>query len=178
MNRKVAVGFATLLVISFCWSTPLSYAQEQASVKTAMDAPEKSASAYRLDFTLNEIEDGKKINARQYSIDLNAGDANDLKIGTRVPVEGKQGEMQYIDVGTRIWSRVKETANGVALEVRSEISNFASPDQASHSMPLLRQMQINASTVTIPGRPTVIGSVDDPNSRRQFQLEVTATKLK
>jgi len=174
MNRKVAVAFAKLLVISLCWSTPVSRAQEQTSAKTAVE----SANAYRLDFTINEMEDGKKINARQYSIDLNAGDANDLKIGTRVPVEAKQGEMQYIDVGTRIWSRVKETANGITLEVRSEISNFASPDQVSHSMPLLRQMQINASTVTIPGRPTVVGSVDDPNSRRQFQLEVTATKLK
>jgi hypothetical protein len=45
-------------------------------------------------------------------------------------------------------------------------------------MPLLRQMQINASTVTVPGRPTVVGSMDDPNSKRQFQLELTVTKLK
>jgi hypothetical protein len=180
MNRKVAIAFTKLLVISLCWSTPVSRAQEQTPAKTQAEFQDRSASAYRLDFTINEIEDGKKINARQYSIDLNAGDANDLKIGTRVPVEVKQGEMQYIDVGTRIWSRVKETANGVTLEVRTEISNFAIPDQASrsNSMPLLRQMQINASTVTMLGRPTVVGSVDDPNSRRQFQLEVTATKLK
>ncbi|HYA26326.1 MAG TPA: hypothetical protein VEF05_19355 [Terriglobales bacterium] len=180
MNRKVAVGFAKLLVISLCWNTPVSRAQEQTSAKTPVESAEKTANAYRLDFTIHEIEDGKRINARQYSIDLNAGDANDLKIGTRVPVEAKQGEMQYIDVGTRIWSRVKERDNGLVLEVRAEISNFAVPDQANrtNSMPLLRQMQINASTVTIPGRPTVVGSVDDPNSKRQFQLEVVATRLK
>jgi hypothetical protein len=180
MNRKVAIAFAKLLVISLCWSTPVSRAQEQAPAKVQGDSAEKSASPYRLDFTISEIEDGKKINARQYSMNLNAGDSNSIKIGTRVPVEAKQGEMQYIDVGTNIWSRVKERENGLAVEVRAEISNFAIPDQAnrSNSMPLLRQMQINASTVTIPGRPTVVGSVDDPNSKRQFQLEVTATKLK
>jgi hypothetical protein len=180
MNRKVAIGFAKLLVISLCWSTPASRAQEQLPAKTQAESQDKLASAYRLDFTISEMEDGKKVNSRQYSINLNAGDANEVKIGTRVPVEVKQGEMQYIDVGTRIWSRVKETGSGLVLEVRAEISNFALPDQASrsNSMPLLRQMQINASTVTIPGRPTAVGSVDDPNSKRQFQLEVTATKLK
>jgi len=30
----------------------------------------------------------------------------------------------------------------------------------------------------MPGKAMVIGSVDDPNSKRQFQLEVTVTKLK
>ena len=180
MNRKIAVGFAKLLVISLCWSTPVSRAQEQTPAKTQAESVDKSTNAYRLDFTINEIEDGKKINTRQYSMNLNAGDANAIKIGTRVPVEAKQGEFQYIDVGTSIWSRVKERDNGLALEVRAEISNFAIPDQAnrSNSMPLLRQMRINASTVTVPGRSTVVGSVDDPNSKRQFQLEVTATRLK
>jgi 3D (Asp-Asp-Asp) domain-containing protein len=180
MNRKIAVGFAKLLVISLCWSTPVSSAQEQTAAKTQAESVDKSTNAYRLDFTINEIEDGKKINARQYSMNLNAGDANTIKIGTRVPVEAKQGEFQYIDVGTSIWSRVKERDNGLAVEVRAEISNFAIPDQAGriNSMPLLRQMQINASTVTMPGRSTVVGSVDDPTSKRQFQLEVTVTRLK
>ena len=54
---------------------------------------EKPLNAYRLDFSVNEIEDGKKINTRQYSMNLNADDANEIKIGTRVPVESKQGEI-------------------------------------------------------------------------------------
>jgi len=28
------------------------------------------------------------------------------------------------------------------------------------------------------GKPLVVGSVDDPSSKKQFQLEVTVTKLK
>ncbi|HXZ42291.1 MAG TPA: hypothetical protein VEG68_16215, partial [Terriglobales bacterium] len=121
MNRKIAVVLAKLLVISLCWSAPVSRAQEQAPAKTQAESAEKSVNAYRLDFTINEIEDGKKINARQYSMNLNANDGNSIKIGTRVPVEAKQGEFQYIDVGTSIWSRVKERDNGLALEVRAEI---------------------------------------------------------
>ncbi len=181
MNRQIVVRLAKLLLISVCWSVPVSGAQEQTAAKKPAEEVDRPASAYRLDFSVNEIEDGKKVNTRQYSMNLNAKDNNEIKIGTRVPVEMKQGEMQYIDVGTRIWSRVEERDNGfLLLSVRSEISNFAIPDQAnrSNSMPLLRQMQINASTIASPGKPIVIGSVDDPNSKRQFQLEVTATKLK
>jgi len=180
MSRSIVVSLAKLLVISLCWSVPVSHAQDQTSSKPT-EAVAKTSSAYRLDFSVNEIDDGKKVNTRQYSINLDTDNANEVKIGTRVPVEAKQGEMQYIDVGTRIWGRVKERENGLLLEVRSEVSNFAIPDQAagrSNSMPLLRQLSINATTVVVPGKPMVVGSVDDPNSKRQFQLEVVATKLR
>ena len=39
-------------------------------------------------------------------------------------------------------------------------------------------LRINASTLALPGKPMVVGSLDDPNSKREFQLEVTVTKLK
>ncbi len=155
----------------------------QAQESGASKAPERSeapaVNAYRLDFSVNEIEDGKKINTRQYSMNLNADDANEIKIGTRVPVEAKQGEFQYLDVGTNIWCRIGERANGLALSVRAEISNFAMPDQQTQmARPVLRQLSIKASTMAQLGKPMIVGSVDDPNSKRQFQLEVTVTKLK
>jgi len=181
MNKKIVVALAKLLVISLCFSAPVSGAQEPAPSKATSEAAEKPANAYRLDFSVNEIDESKKVNTRQYSLNLNAGDSNALKIGTRVPVEAKQGEFQYIDVGTNVWARLKERSdNNLLLEVRAEISNFAVPDQASrsNSMPLLRQIQINGSTVVLPGKMAVVGSVDDPNSKRQFQLEVTVTRLK
>ena len=133
-------------------------------------------------FALSETEEGKKINTRHYSMNLVPGytPSNQIKIGSRVPVEAKAGETQYIDVGTTIWSRMTERGDALQLEVRADLSNFANPDQENqHAMrPVLRQLQINASTVAMPGKPTVVGVVDDPNSKRQFQLEVTVTKLR
>jgi hypothetical protein len=180
MNRKIVVVLATL-VVTLCWSASASAAQESTPSKASSETTEKAANGYRIDFSVNEIEDGKKINTRQYSMNLTPGDGNTVKIGTRVPVEAKQGESQYIDVGTSIWARLKERDNGLVMEIRSEFSNFATPDQANrgNSMPLLRQFQISASTVLVLlGKPMVVGSVDDPNSKRQFQLEVTATRLR
>lgn len=161
-------------------------AQDSAPAKAAAEAAEPGHS-YRLDFTLNEIEDGKKINSRQYAMNLNSGDQSELKIGTRVPVEVKQSEIQYLDVGTSIWCRLRDRASrdvswlgaDVMLNVRAELSNFAIPDQQGQSMrPAIRQMKIDSSAIATVSKGMVIGTVDDPNSKRQFQLEVMVTKLK
>jgi hypothetical protein len=177
MLKKIIVT-AALISILIPGGAAIAHAQDSSASKAAPEA-EKAINAYRLDFSVNEIEDGKKMNTRQYSMNLNAEDANEIKIGTRVPVEAKQGEFQYLDVGTNIWSRIGERSNGLALSVRAEISNFAMPDQQTQTArPVLRQLSIKASTVAQLGKPMIVGSVDDPNSKRQFQLEVTVTKLR
>jgi len=166
------------MVVGFALCLAASPSRAQESNKPA-EAQEKPINAYRLDFSVNEMEDGKRINSRQYSMNLNSSDTNQIKIGTRVPVETKQGEFTYLDVGTSIKSRLRERDNGLMLDVWCDISNFALPDQENHSThPALRQLQINASTMVLAGKPMLVGSVDDPNSKRQFQLEVTANRLK
>jgi len=143
-------------------------------------------SAYRLDFTVSELEDGKKVNTRQYSMNSKSGDSNEIKIGTRVPVEtNRQGEFQYLDVGTNIWCRLRDAAdmtslgNNVLLNVKADITNFAMPEQQGQRVqPVIRQLRIESSTIGMPGKPLLVGTVDDPNSKRQFQLEVVVTRLK
>lgn len=183
MIKKTGMA-ALVLVLALAAAITTVSAQEPGTTKAAAEV-EKSAHAYRLEFLIGEMEDGKKINSRQYSMNLNAGDNNEIRIGTRVPFEQKQGEYIYLDVGTNIWCQIKDHAdlawlgNDVSLRVRSEISNFALPEQQrQNDRPLLRQLKIDASTVAVLGKPVVLGSVDDPNSRRQFQLEVTVTKLR
>jgi 3D (Asp-Asp-Asp) domain-containing protein len=193
MRNAITIWTTVILGFMTCWGT-VGRAQDSAqptsekakteakqNVESAAAAErEKPVHAYRLDFSVNELEDGKKINTRQYSLNLNADDANEIKIGTRVPVEAGHEQFQYMDVGTSIWCRIGERPDGVPLSVRAEISNFAIPDQGTghESRPAIRQFKINASTLALPGKPMVVGSVDDPNSKRQFQLEVMVTKLK
>ncbi len=182
INKKV-VCLVLFLTSILCWSPPAGWAQESNSAAKS-EATEKAANAYRLDFTMNELEDGKKVNSRQYSLNLVPGftTSNELKIGTRVPVEAKAGEWQYIDLGTNLWSRMVEQGDAVQLEVRANLSNLAEPaqDKTSNPLlhPLLRELKINASTVATLGKPMVIGTVDDPNSRRQYRLEVVVTKIR
>jgi hypothetical protein len=182
--RKTSVAAAILGFMIYGGVAGL--AQEVQSKPTAEAKPatktdeEKPLHAYRLDFSVKELEDGKTINTRQYAMNLQAEDANEIKIGTRVPVETGQGQFQYMDVGTNIWCRIGERSDGIPLSVKAEISNFAIAEQSSgHELhPLIRQLQIKASTLAQLGKPMVVGSVDDPNSKRQFQLEVTVNRLK
>jgi len=70
-----------LLIAVFCWCVPFSGAQEQEAAKKPAEQVQKPVNAYRLDFSVNEMEDGKKINSRQYSMYLKANDYSEIKIG-------------------------------------------------------------------------------------------------
>jgi hypothetical protein len=192
MSKKTVLYSVMILGLILSAGTTTGRAQETAPSKssapaeTASDAKPKSAEqkpleAYHLDFAINEFEDGKKINSRQYALNLNTNDSNDIKIGTRIPVEVKEGEFQYIDVGTNINAQLREQRGQTELVVRAEVSNFAIPEQGLDKPdphPALRQLKLSGSALLPLTKPMVIDSVDDPNSKRQFQLEVTVTKLR
>jgi hypothetical protein len=191
--RKVTLMFA-LAVLSAGWLERNVHAQEAGENNQEKPTAEKTGNAdqrartpvqpFRLDFSFYEMEDGKKINTRHYSLDLTANSRNQLRIGTRVPVPlGNDGlQFEYMDVGTKIWAFLAvESGGDLRLDVNSDISNLDAAQSPGHNPsahPVVRQIQINGSTLLITGKPMLIGSVDDPNSTRQFQLEVTATKLR
>jgi hypothetical protein len=190
--RKLMAVWLFVVAVTLC--SGLKPAQAQDS--TPKTEQEKPVHAYRLDFSLNELEGEKKINSRHYSINLDVpGDRQDIKIGTRVPVASLSAnptssapgnslvntQWQYIDVGTHISCSLKEHGDELELHAESEISNIdAGPARENSAVlsPVVRQIKIDGSTIVTPGKPIIIGSADDPTSNRQFQLEVTVTKLR
>ena len=152
---------------------------EESTPKTAAS---RSSSAYRLEFALSEFEDGKKINTRSYSMLAQAGGAlSKLRIGLRVPVAIANTQFQYMDVGMNIDCRVQEQEGSLVLSTTIESSNLTPPpaqNVSGHDQPVIRQVRADLSTVVNLGKPTLITSMDDPISRRQFQIEVTATKTR
>lgn len=163
------------------------HAQEESS-KAATPAKAQPVQPYRLDFSLNELAENKLVNTRHYSMNLIAGNADEIKIGTRVPVATKSPDpnlisanYQYLDVGTQIWANLREHGDELVLDVRSEVSNLdmaGGSDRTPYLPPVVRQIKISGDTLLVVGKPIVIGSMDDPNSKRQFQLEVNVTKLR
>lgn len=186
MSRKMVATSALMMALMLSsgfnrgWAQDSTGSTSASSTKSAAPEAPKPVEAYRLDFSINEMEDGKKMNTRQYSMTLTKSQPQSIKIGTRVPVESKQGEFQYLDVGTNIIGRLQTHNDQLELIVETEMSNFAIPDQAQghESHPLIRQLKIGGSTLVVLGKPIVIASADDPNSKRQYQVEVTMTKLR
>lgn len=193
MPKKTALWSVLILGLILRGEMRIARAQETspskggAQTEPAADAKQKPAAqepleGYHLDFAINEFEDGKKINSRQYAMNLSTNDSNEIKIGTRIPVEAKEGEFQYLDIGTSVWAQIREHQRGqTMLVVRAEVSNFAIPEHGldkPDTHPALRQLKVSGSTPLPLTKPMVMDSVDDPNSKRSFQLEVTVTKLK
>jgi hypothetical protein len=116
---RKALAVFTIAILGFMIGSRATTLAQDSAAKPEMNAKpskraEKPVHAYRVDFSLNELEDGKKINTRQYSVNVNSDESNEIKIGTRVPVESKEEEFQYLDVGTNVWCRIEERSDGVA----------------------------------------------------------------
>jgi len=185
MRKTIAVLIAVMTV--GLWLSPRPAHAQEGSKETNSTQPAKPkppVEPYRLDFSLNEVMDGKVLNTRHYSLELTAGESNEIKIGTRVPVStgtdhGASTQFQYIDIGTNIWAELRGHGDEWLLVVRSEISNMDTESgERTGFAPIIRQIKISGDTLLVVGKPLLIGSVDDPNSKRQFQLEVTVTKLR
>ena len=187
MRKTVAVLLAAMTIGFWFVPTP-ALSQEGSKESNPGPAKVQPVQPYRLDFSFNEVADGKVANTRHYSMNLTAGNSDEIKVGTRVPVSTGSSpslpapaQYQYLDIGTNIWSQLREHGDELILVVKGEISNL-DVQTGEHSgaflPPVVRQIKINGSTLLVVGKPIMIGSVDDPNSKRQFQLEVTVTKLK
>lgn len=187
--RKMLVVFISVITLGLGIGPGLARAQEGSKEGSAETAKARPIQPYRLDFSFNEVLDGKIVNTRHYSMNLTAGNSDEIKIGTRVPVAVSvtpqtNGEptssFQYLDVGTNLWSQLREHGDELMLVVRGDVSNLDvdSGQRGGISAPVVRQIKISGDTLLVVGKPILIGSADDPNSKRQFQLEVTVSKLR
>jgi len=192
--RRASAQFVAVVFIGLCCGLCPARGQDQSKDESRKEAPQQTAKVqpvqpYRLDFAFNELADGKIVNTRHYSMNLTAGESNEIKIGLRVPVVSAAtpnvpatSQWQYLDVGTNIWAQLREHGDEWLLVVRSDVSNLDTSSDSEHAAgstpPIVRQIKISGSTLLVVGKPILIGSTDDPNSKRQFQLEVTVTKLR
>ncbi len=136
---------------------------------------------YKLDFVVRELEGGKTVSTRNYTLITKTGDWQQLRVGTRVPLSIEEKKVQYQDIGLSVDCRILEGPGKAALVAKAEISSFANPegDKANLSgTPLMRHVQMNTSAPLSPGKAVVMSGVDELNSNHRFQLEVTATEVK
>jgi hypothetical protein len=68
------------------------------------------------------------------------------------------------------------------VSVDMSVSNFAIPGQntdprAGESRPVLRAVTQRVSAIVSPGKPQILTSMDDVNSTKRMQVELTATKM-
>jgi len=153
-------------------------------------APPKPAHVYRLDYLLTELEGGKKTDSKDYTVLLD-GDRKTgrLRVGTRMPVATGAGEAkwQYMDLGVTIEANtLSATDTSLGLRNRVEVSSIVMPTAesgkastlGSPTQPIIRNFT-GESEVTVPfNKPTTLFTLDEPSSKRSFQVQLTATEIR
>ncbi len=149
--------------------------------ETKDESLSKPLAAYHVKFVITELDEGKKVNSRTYSLVVQQGILNKLRIGGRVPIATSMGsnpQFQYLDIGVNIDCIVQERGGSILMSGTIELSSMARQRDEQTAQPVIRQMKAEVRTILSPGKPTVISSMDDPTGKGRFELEVTATKVK
>jgi type II secretory pathway component GspD/PulD (secretin) len=142
--------------------------------------------SYRLEFALHDVENGKRVGTRNYSMMVQRGATNHeaewahYRVGSKVPVMSgtSSAQVQYMDIGVNIDCRMWGADPALLLENTVELSSLATPSNADSGHPIVRQMKAASFATVAAGKPTVIGSLDSVDSTRRTEIEVTATRVK
>lgn len=183
----LAVGIALALLIPVGAKSNAGQSESQAQEASRKESPQLGV--YHLDFVWGELEGAKRLNSRSYTMDVIEGQRGKLRVGTRVPVATGDKGIQYLDVGMNIDCEAKSKEDVVRLkedvvwlDLNVEASSFAldASGKATYASgnPIMQSIRTALTTSVAAGKPTVISTVDDPNSDRKFELAVTATRVR
>ena len=185
MARRI-LQVLTLIVIAICLPLELVPAdQEQAQKEPTTANQVKPFSLYHIDFSISENAEGKRLNSRHYVfwVDTSEKFKGSLRVGNRVPIATGPLPQQfnYYDVGMNIDYFLSEQSNLLGMRLILEMSSIAPSDALGDSKtnpPIIRTMKTDLQTVLTPGKPTVVGTLDDTASNHRYEIEVSATKMK
>jgi hypothetical protein len=140
----------------------------------------KPAAFYRLNFAIREMEGEKLVDTRNYSLWVRAGHTERMTAGSEVPYTTGQGSTGYRKTGVSINCTLEETDGSPWLSLALDVSGVAPVEKgADPSRPVVfRSTSLSAETLLTLGKPTTVSSADDPATKRQLVVDVTAIKLK
>jgi hypothetical protein len=143
--------------------------------------PEEPAKYLRLDFTIKELDNGKVATARSYSTISSAGSGGSCSIrtGDKIPVQSDKGTTTYLDVGVNIdCNSLRIAGNQLTLHITADItSQVPDASKGSEALPVIRQNRWNSSVIVPLGKTTTLFSFEGTATKRQTQLELTATPI-
>ena len=150
--------------------------QDQSSPTAKKEAP-PDFNIYRASYRVNEVEDGKTINSRSYTLMTQIGIRASTRIGSQVPYStGK--DIHYQDVGMNIDCTLLKQGGNLLVNTRLNMSTLAGKETmpSGASNPVFGRFQIEDVTSATIGKPAFVGSIDDVASNKHYVIEVTVTK--
>ncbi|MGA8940428.1 MAG: secretin N-terminal domain-containing protein [Acidobacteriaceae bacterium] len=165
-----------------------TYPQEMAKIETLVHTLDRPHKAYRLAYTLTELDGGKTIGTEHLSMVVVEGQRTSIKEGDKVPVATgsyatenatSQTQFTYLDVGMNIDSSLTEHEGGAILKAKVEQSSLGAPSTiAGIQEPVVRQTVFDGIATLILDKPVMLGSIDVPNSTHHFDIAVVLQAIK
>jgi len=178
--KKATPMRLAIAVIAMCLPLiPKSVSAQEEKGKEPVTGAPKPVVAYRLEFSVREVENGKRSNSRNYMMMAEEGNWGRIRIENNVPYQSEEKNYQYRQVRMYIDCRPREGEGSVALEIHVDFSSIAAQtEEAPAFHPLIRTDRTEVQSVVTPGKPTLVATMDDVSSNRRYEIEVTATKVK
>jgi len=179
MAMARAMALALFMISVAC--LPLAAAQETTKeVETKL----KPIDSYKMEFTVNEMDNGKRINSRSYFMLLRVdaipkfSDWKRLRVGSKIPIPTAANQFQYMDVGMDIDCRLLPMENGkVGIGTTWDYSSLGGDQGHDTPNPVIRHVRSEVEAVVPLDKPTVISEVDDVASTHRYVFEVKVTKI-
>jgi hypothetical protein len=185
---RIRLIYFAIIAVLLAAAPRLAISQQGSTAsKPAVAAQQPAAKHYyKLNFVLRETDDGKVLNQRTFTMNISAEPPHvggippewwNVRSGTRVPVSGSK-DVNYLDVGVNLDVRAEEVAEGLQMQITSEISSVGTENGVAVTAPAIRQVKVRSAIQAPIGKPTVVFTADDPASKHRFELEVTPTRAR
>jgi hypothetical protein len=151
------------------------------------------SAVFKVEFNIHDGSDAAARVGRRYTILIEANTKGTFRVGTKVPYatgsfqSGAGGavsplvntQYNYAEVGVNIDCHISDIVNGkLVLHATLDLSTLVPHDKGAAMnppSPTIAQLRIEINEVLMPGKPTLVASIDDPVTMRKFDVEVTVT---
>ncbi len=187
--RRLFLCAAALIALGATLCPSTARPQEATKQSKESQKPTSPPNFYRVDYTIRELDHGKRTNTRNYTLKVEAGRGASFRVGSRIPVatghapgsvpgDVLKPEFQYHDVGVGMDCTLREHADYVWLGTKADLNSVAGSDSGSvASPPVIRSFRFEDTTVAPLGKSTLVGGIDDVFSDHRYEIEVTVTKI-
>jgi type II secretory pathway component GspD/PulD (secretin) len=148
---------------------------------------DKARKAYRLTYTLIDLDGTRRLGDQHYSMIVVNGQRSVLKQGNRVPIvtgtdlknpNSPQTQVTYVDIGMNFDASLDDSANSIRLKTKVDQSSVIEDRTGATAQdPIIRQTSFEGSAVLTPGKPLIIGSLDITGTTRRTEIQATIEPL-
>ncbi len=167
-------------------------ADQIAMAQTIIKELDRPKRAYRLTYTITEIDGGKRIGVQHFSTIATEGQRSLVKQVSKVPIvtgsynngnsgnspQGVESQVTYLDIGLIFDSTMDSYASGARLRSKVEQSSVAEERSGIGPQdPVVRSTSLEGTSFLMPGKPVILGSLDIPGSTRHLDVDVMMEPL-